>query len=147
MLTDFDEHVHFCAQRHHLQGYRGNFVTVRLGDLIWETEAVDLLVGVSVQEQDSPTSLMKNITTSQMKPNHIFLTLRDNRVVIVLNNGGDNQLKGVILALMASTVVLKTGLLCLTLLQYLGLVGLVRLQPYFSRMLRALTSLLNDSKT
>lgn len=52
-----------------------------------------------------------------------------------------------LLTLMASTVVLKTGLLCLTLLQYLGLVGLVRLQPYFSRILKALTSLLKDSRT
>lgn len=48
---------------------------------------------------------------------------------------------------MASTVALKTGLLCLTLLQNLGLAGLVKLQPYFSRILKALTSLLKDSRT
>lgn len=48
---------------------------------------------------------------------------------------------------MASTVVLKTGLLCLTLRQYLGLVGQVRLQPYFSRILKALTSPRRESKT
>lgn len=47
----------------------------------------------------------------------------------------------------ASTVALKTGLLCLTLLQNLGLPGLVRLQPYFSRILKALTSLLKDMRT
>lgn len=48
---------------------------------------------------------------------------------------------------MASTVFLKTGLLCLTLLQYLGLVGQVRLQPYFSRILKALTRRVKDSTT
>lgn len=47
----------------------------------------------------------------------------------------------------ASTVVLKTGLLCLTLLQNFGLPGLVRLQPYFSRILKALTSLPKDTWT
>lgn len=52
-----------------------------------------------------------------------------------------------LLTLTASTVVLKTGLLCLTLLQYLGLAGLVRLQPYFSRILKALISRLKDSRT
>lgn len=52
-----------------------------------------------------------------------------------------------LLTLMASTVALKTGLLCLTLLQNLGLAGLVKLQPYFSRILKALTSLLKDSTT
>lgn len=44
-------------------------------------------------------------------------------------------------------MLLKTGLLCLTLLQNLGLPGLVRLQPYFSRILKALTSLLKDART
>lgn len=56
--TDFQKHVHFGAQRHHLQRHRGNDVTVRLGDFVGEAEAVDLLVGVSVQKQDSPAALL-----------------------------------------------------------------------------------------
>lgn len=45
---------------------------------------------------------------------------------------------------MASTVALNTGLLCFTVLQYFGLLGFVRLQPYFSRMFNAVDSLCRD---
>lgn len=48
------------------------------------------------------------------------------------------------LTLMASTVALKTGLLCFTLRQYLGLLGQVKLQPYFSSMFRAVDNLCRD---
>lgn len=45
----------------------------------------------------------------------------------------------------ASTVALKTGLLCLTVLQYFGLLGFVRLQPYFSKMFRAVDKRCSDA--
>lgn len=56
-------------------------------------------------------------------------------------------MSSLLLTLTASTVARKTGLLCLTLLQKRGLLGLVRLQPYFSNMLNALTSLLREAWT
>lgn len=46
---------------------------------------------------------------------------------------------------MASTVALNTGLLCFTVLQYFGLLGFVKLQPYFSRMFKAVDNLCRDT--
>lgn len=44
-----------------------------------------------------------------------------------------------------STVVLKTGLLYFTVRQYFGLLELVRLEPYFSKMFRAVESFCRDA--
>lgn len=46
--------------------------------------------------------------------------------------------------LIASTVALKTGLLCFTVRQYFGLLELVRFEPYFSKMLSAVESLCKE---
>lgn len=51
------EHVHLGAHRHDLQGHRRHRPSVRLRNVVGETEAVHLLVGVAVQEEDLPPTL------------------------------------------------------------------------------------------
>lgn len=52
-----EEHVHLGAHHHDLQRHRGHRPSVRLGHVLGETEAVHLLVGVAVQEEDRPAAL------------------------------------------------------------------------------------------
>ncbi len=58
--TNLDEHVHLCAQGHDLQRHCSNLFFVRFSDIIGETEAIDLLIGVTIQKEDSAASLRKN---------------------------------------------------------------------------------------
>lgn len=52
-----EEHVHLGAHRHDLQRHRRHRPSVWLGDVVGKTEAVHLLVGVAVQEEDLPPTL------------------------------------------------------------------------------------------
>lgn len=52
-----EEHVHLGAHRHDLQCHRRHSPSVWLGHVFGETEAVHLLVGVAVEEEDLPSTL------------------------------------------------------------------------------------------
>lgn len=52
MNVHLDKHVQFHAQGHDLNGHRSNLPNVWICDIIWEAEAVWLLIGVTVEKQD-----------------------------------------------------------------------------------------------
>lgn len=55
--TDLHQHVHLCAQHHHLQRHCSHLFSDRFADIVGKTQAVYLLVGVSVEMKDFPASL------------------------------------------------------------------------------------------
>lgn len=57
--TNLHQHVHLCAQHHDLQRHSSNIFFVWFGDVFRETEAIYLLIGVTIQIKNSATSLCR----------------------------------------------------------------------------------------